>query len=577
LAADLLFVHDLRSAIKMVMKPIIKIVSVLAVILLVTALFFWLRRDAGYYYRKASVKLTNGDYSGALNDYNKAIQLKPDYVDAFVGRGETKYKKGDPDGALADYNKAAELKPDLVPTPDLARTPEAIVTNEIAKQAVALFESKNYDKLDELAAKLRSSKECYADGVWKLASVYDGLVPSNHASDEDWDARLLAIGNWAMARPDAITARVAWANLLVAYAWKARGSGEVDTVSKTGWRLFGQRLIEAARILKDANALKEQCPIYWRVLMTDALGLQFDKTRFNAIFDEAIKAEPDCEGYYYRRAIYLLPQWYGSEGEWQTDLTKSADQVGGEKGDMLYAQVVWNMHRRYDMDPFLDKNLENNLSWARLDRGFGLIGKKFPAVLAVKIEQAQLAALFNDTQVMVLNHNGTVKDGKVDFAGAINDYNKAIAINPNYAKAYGNRGNAKSRKGDLDGALADLNRAIEIQPDYVIAFYNRASAKRAKGDMAGAMADFNKTIQLQPNFAAGYAGRAGLKQANGDYDGAIADFTKAIDLTTKTTDQKPDFVRGLYIARGNLRQYKGDKDGAAADFNQAAKFPKAGK
>lgn len=335
------------------MKPTIKILSKQAVLLFVTALFLGCNAiPHNTYCQRASVKLAKGDSSGALADYNKAIELKPDYVDAYVGRGDTKYKNGDLAGALADYDQATKLKPDLVPIPDLARTPETIVTNEIARQALALLEAKAYNKLDDLAAKFRSSKERYADGVWKLANVYDGLVPSNRALDENWETRLSTIGRWAVARPDSITARVAWANVLVAYAWKSRGAGEADTVSREGWRLFGKRLIAAARVLKDAKALKEQCPLYWRVLMRDALGLQVDKTRFNAIFDEAIKAEPDCESYYYHRAIYLLPQWYGSKGEWQSDLIKSADKIGGENGDMLYARVIWNMHERYDMTPF---------------------------------------------------------------------------------------------------------------------------------------------------------------------------------------------------------------------------------
>jgi tetratricopeptide (TPR) repeat protein len=42
------------------------------------------------------------------------------------------------------------------------------------------------------------------------------------------------------------------------------------------------------------------------------------------------------------------------------------------------------------------------------------------------------------------------------------DYNQAIQLNPNNARAYRNRGNAKRNKGDLDGAIADFNRAIEL-------------------------------------------------------------------------------------------------------------------
>jgi len=548
------------------MKSALKILSALTVLLLVATLFFWLQRDSSHYCRRASVRLAKGDFGGALADCNKAIELNPDFAEAYIGRGDVKYKQGDPDKALADYDQAAKLKPGLNPAPDLAQMPEAIVTNEIGRQALALLETNDYVRLERLAATFRSSKERYADGVWKLACVYDGLVPENRASDETWESRLSAIKSWAVARPESITARVAWANILVAYGWRARGAGETYTVSKEGWRLFGQRLMDAAKILKEARPLKEHCPLYWRVLMRAALGLQIDQGRFDAVFDEATRLEPECESYYLRRTIYFLPQWYGSDGQWQSDLARSADKIGGEKGDMLYAQVIWNLHPVYFGNPFQ----KENVSWSRVDRGFEVIEKCFPDSLAAKIERAQLAVLARDTRAAVSYNNGNAKQDKGDFAGAIKGYDQAVQVKSNYARAYGNRGNAKRAKGDLDGALADYTKAIEIQADYGLAFYNRATAKRIKGDLSGAMADFNKVIQLQPDFAAGYAGRAGLKQANGDYDGAMVDFTKAIDL-------KPDFVQELYTARGNIRQYKGDRAGAAADFNLAAKYQKAGR
>ena len=553
-----------REKIRNKVKIVKRVLTSLAALFLITTSTFG--DDATNDYNSGHAKFVKGDFDGALADYNKAIELKPDYADAYIGRGDVKYKKSDPKGALTDYNKAIELKPDSDQIPDLARTPEAIVTNKIAMQALTLFEAKDYDKLDELAAKLRSSKERYADGVWKLSCVYDGLVPLNRTSDEEWETRLSDIGRWAIARPDSITPRVAWANILVAYAWKARGGGEIDTVTSEGRRLFVQRLTYAAMILNEAKSLKEQCPLYWRVLMRAALGLQVDETRFNAIFDEAIKFDPDCESYYFRRAIYLLPRWNGGEGEWQNDLTKSADKIGGENGDMVYAQVIWNMNQpSYFENPFM----EDNVSWTRVDKGFEVIGKIFPDSLAAKIERAQLAVLFNEAQAAfhqatLYYNSGNEKQDKGDWTDAITDYNKAIEIKSSYAKAYGNRGNAKRAKGDLDGAMADFNKAIEIKPDYALAYYNRATTERAKGDMDGAMADFTKAIQLKSDFAQAYDRRGTLEISQKDFDDAIADFTKAIKLNPKYAE--------AYSNRGEAELRKGDWDGALTDYNKAIEF-----
>ena len=54
-------------------------------------------------------KQTKGDLDGALADYSKAIQLKPDYATAYSNRGGVKRAEGDLFGAMNDLDKAAEL------------------------------------------------------------------------------------------------------------------------------------------------------------------------------------------------------------------------------------------------------------------------------------------------------------------------------------------------------------------------------------------------------------------------------------------------------------------------------------
>lgn len=199
--------------------------------------------------------------------------------------------------------------------------------------------------------------------------------------------------DWVAAKPDSITARVGLADVLVSFAWKARGGGWANTVTDESWRLFGDRLHQAMTVLNDAENLKAHCPYYWIVKMRAALGLQMNKDQFNDIFSEATNYESDYESAYRQRAVYLMPRWNGGEGELEADLEKSADQMGGDDGDMLYAQVVWGIHA-YASSPNVFE--ENHFSWPRVDKGFAVIEKRFPDSLAAKSERAYLAAYADD-------------------------------------------------------------------------------------------------------------------------------------------------------------------------------------
>jgi len=50
---------------------------------------------------------------GAIADYNKAIEIKPDFADAYFNRGQKFFKLEKYTLAIFDYNKAIEMKPDF--------------------------------------------------------------------------------------------------------------------------------------------------------------------------------------------------------------------------------------------------------------------------------------------------------------------------------------------------------------------------------------------------------------------------------------------------------------------------------
>jgi tetratricopeptide (TPR) repeat protein len=93
-------------------------------------------------------------------------------------------------------------------------------------------------------------------------------------------------------------------------------------------------------------------------------------------------------------------------------------------------------------------------------------------------------------------NNGLAKYHLTDYYGAIEDFTKAIKVNPNDADTYYNRGVAKSSLGDIKGAIADFTKAIKINPNYDYAYYNRGLAKYPLGDKNGSCQDARKAQQL---------------------------------------------------------------------------------
>jgi arylsulfatase A-like enzyme len=81
---------------------------------------------------------------------------------------------------------------------------------------------------------------------------------------------------------------------------------------------------------------------------------------------------------------------------------------------------------------------------------------------------------------------------------AIAEYDKAIAINPEFPNAHYNRGYSHMSLKEYDKAIADFTRAIERAPDYVDAYNNRSTCYRHKGDDPRAISDYTRLIELIP-------------------------------------------------------------------------------
>jgi tetratricopeptide (TPR) repeat protein len=118
-----------------------------------------------------------------------------------------------------------------------------------------------------------------------------------------------------------------------------------------------------------------------------------------------------------------------------------------------------------------------------------------------------------------------------DLQGALDDFDRAIALDPSYGDAYSNRAYLKAYKlGDVNGAVADLSQAIAMNPLDYIAYCSRGSIRANALDF-NALADYNQAITINDRYADAYHHR-GCFKANflKDPEGAIEDLLIAAQL-----------------------------------------------
>src|SRR5881394_2448784 len=89
-------------------------------------------------------KAKNGDLDGAMADYTRATELKPDYARAYYNRAVARRDKGDASGAAADFKRARQLDPKLVSEESVADSSSrgGSANNGAAGRAVSLLDGK---------------------------------------------------------------------------------------------------------------------------------------------------------------------------------------------------------------------------------------------------------------------------------------------------------------------------------------------------------------------------------------------------------------------------------------------------
>lgn len=129
---------------------------------------------------------------------------------------------------------------------------------------------------------------------------------------------------------------------------------------------------------------------------------------------------------------------------------------------------------------------------------------------------------------------------------AIEQFRKAIRLDPRFVEARHRLGAALLAQGDAADALRALRRADSISSGYRKAYeiwYAEGQAMEQLGTPEDALRKYRDAAEARPNFAAAHNAAGKILLDRGDYEEAIRCFVRAIGI-----DPRTEYVRNLQLA-----------------------------
>lgn len=145
--------------------------------------------------------------------------------------------------------------------------------------------------------------------------------------------------------------------------------------------------------------------------------------------------------------------------------------------------------------------------------------------------------------------------GKYDQA--LDDFDRAVELEPNNVWPIANRAIARVWKRDFDAAAKDLKRAENLDPDNPVVLRAKALQAELNGDFRAAAELYSKSLQKQPGNAFALMHRARAFAAMGEDEKALADSAEALQANPQLID--------LRVTRANIFLRQGRRDDVARE------------
>lgn len=160
------------------------------------------------------------------------------------------------------------------------------------------------------------------------------------------------------------------------------------------------------------------------------------------------------------------------------------------------------------------------------------------------------------------------------FEDAVNAFNRALELGSDMetvqlglSGALMGMGEQLFSAGNYSGAINQYKKAIELNPDP--RYYNRLGIALRRDNRENEAVDaFRKAVELDPTYSVGYVGLGGAYVSLGRFDDAIEAYTTALELDP-TLQQARLGLATAYTAKGNEAMNRGQIRNAIESLQKA--------
>ncbi len=123
----------------------------------------------------------------------------------------------------------------------------------------------------------------------------------------------------------------------------------------------------------------------------------------------------------------------------------------------------------------------------------------------------------------------------MNFEDAIEQFTRAVEMDPDLDRAYVNRGLAYSKVGNHEMAARDFDRALAFNKKDDELFYLSGREWYLHGNSSNALSRLNQAIELKRNFLEAHNQRAEVYKGLGQFDKALEDYLKCLRISEDET------------------------------------------